>query len=838
LTSKKHAELHRRLCIAAVLFMIIFLSLKSGASSSQMLRLVRLRTYEENGESSNMGYFIINNVVYEPPVDINLPEGHYTIHYIPEYEYVFTEWASEGSEFVLPEAVLDNPTQITVTGAGELRAYYSRGPQLHASIPMDLSNAIFTEGPVNLSVRVTSDTELVKECEVRFTIDSNYVGFRMTDGEGRASFTFDPTTQKQYDWKVTVRKPGYSTGYSKTWHFAYHNLQLGPSDDAQILDPPVTLEALVNLDGAPQEDIGVFYYLDGESIGYSKTDRYGRSSYQLTNLNAGQHTWYVSMRLPGFEPSQSQVQRFTYLPRLSADLVEPLNGTVITDISRSVGLQVMVESVGSPVEGGSVSFYLDGEYLVSNVTDAGGLAMVKYSPSLENETYSWYFTVTKPNHTNYTSGVAHFLYPVQPTFIEVDGVFRSREWADVDSKQIIGFHLNWENDTDATGIPIQVSGGLQGVTDELGWAFFDVTCNDTHREVWEILNVTRDEPGLFLHNDRYPEITWDRVLIEMSVPDVRVDVGTVIEPRVTAIHDYDGAPFRGSILYSGLSSEIVGSRKIEVEGVEDEERDISVFTANSCDVIWDRVKIEIGLDQERVDILGEAEITTSAKYEYDGWLFRGELLFNSPMRQGFIGPAVFKVSGIIDEKYGLTTFKTNEVSCVFDDVNVEQEVQATNPTQIQVMTRVSYVSDGAPMMGARVWVNGVGDETEPGVYRSTLFTWGPMIHLRTEVELDGWEARVSERGVIALGNIGVFALGGVSVASVSGFVLFRIMRSRLSKAGKADEGEKEDKGDKDEKGGKKGSHKPSLLSRILSKRLTKRNKGKKGKKKKATKPSS
>ena len=817
---------------------MILLSLQFGESSSQMQRLVRLRTYEENGESSNRGHFLINNVVYEPPVDINLPEGHYTIHYIPEYEYGFTKWVSEESEFIPPEAVLDNPTQITVTDAGELRAYYSRGPQLHASIPMDLSNAIFTEGPVNLSVKVTSDTEPVEECEVRFTVDSNYVGFRMTDEEGRANFTFEPTTQKQYDWKVTVRKPGYSTGYSKTWHFAYHNLQLGPSDSVQILDPPVALEALVMLGGAPQEDIGVFYYLDGESVGYSKTDRYGRSSYQLTNLTAGEHTWYVSMRLPGFEPSQSQVQRFTYLPRLSAGLVEPLNGTVITDISRSVGLHVMVESVGSPVEGGHVSFYLDGEYLGSDVTDAGGLAMVKYSPPLENETYSWYFTVTKPSHTNYTSGVAHFLYPVQPPFIEVDGVFRSREWADVDSKQIIGFHLNWENGTDATGIPIQVSGGLEGVTDELGWAFFDVTCNETRREVWEIVNVTRDEPGLFLHNDRYPEITWDRVLIEMSVPDVRVDVGTVIEPRVTAIHEYDGAPFKGSILYSGLSSEVVGSRTIEVEGVEDEERDISVFTANSCDVIWDRVEIEIGLDQERLDVLGEAEITTSAKYEYDGWLFRGELLFNSPLRQSFIGPVVFKVSGIIDEKYGITTFETNEVSCVFDDVDVEQEVQATNPTQIQVVTRVSYVSDGAPVRGARVWVNGVGDETEPGVYRSTLFTWGPLIRLRTEVALDGWEARVSERGVIALGNIGVFALGGVSVASVSGFVLFRVMRGRLSKAGKAGESEKGDKGDKDEKSGKKGAPKPSLLSRIFSKRLAKADKGKRGKKKKATKPSS
>jgi hypothetical protein len=183
----------------------ILLSLQFGASSSQMQRQVRLRTYEENGQSSNRGHFIINNVVYEPPVDISLPESHYTIHYIPEYEYVFTEWVSEDSEFVLPEAAFDNPTQITVTGAGELRAYYSRGPQLHVSIPMDLSNAIFTEGPMNLSVMVTSDGEPVEECEVRYTIDSNYVGFRMTDGEGCASFTFDPTTEKQYDWRVTVR---------------------------------------------------------------------------------------------------------------------------------------------------------------------------------------------------------------------------------------------------------------------------------------------------------------------------------------------------------------------------------------------------------------------------------------------------------------------------------------------------------------------------------------------------------------------------------------------------------------------------------------------------------
>ena len=643
---------------------------------------------------------------------------------------------------------------ISVSGSGEVSAYYEMGPELDISRARELRDSIFTDSPITLKVKVTSNREPVINADVTFYIGSESIGPNETDSEGCASISFALDEEKIYTWHVKAKKRGYVTTSSDEWEFAFQRVKLYTPDEELFMDFPINLVALVELDGEPFEGAKVSYFIDGNYTGYRKTQPNGFTTYSIQDITVGRHTWYVTVKIPWWTLITSETYSFTYLPEVSVHLEYPKDKEVIAEFTSTIKLRAFVGSDGVPFQGGNVSFFVMGQHVGSNVTDADGLASFDFSPPMEDKDYTWYVTVSEEGYFNDTSPTWSFYYPAQPPYVEVDEVFTSAGRADVNGEQTIGFHLRWENGSDVIGAAIRTADDQEGITDDSGWIHFTVTSSYVGEEVLRIEEVSCTGMGEFRHNSRYPTIIWDRVSITLSVEDNRIDVGSVILPKVEAFYEYDGADFNGSISYgTELYSDVVCEKRIKVNGIQDYEYGLSAFRSNDIDVIWDRVRLSLDIIQERVEVGSEAKITYEGLYEYDQKPLKGSVTFDDNLRQYDLGEKEFGVLNISDSLYNLSAFSSNKISCIFDEIEIEQQINMVIPTQIQILTDIHYKFDGEPVDDARVDVNGIGERIGAGKYRTTLYTFYPSLKMDTEIKLPGWETMFIEKKKLAIGNI-------------------------------------------------------------------------------------
>jgi len=172
-----------------------------------------------------------------------------------------------------------------------------------------------------------------------------------------------------------------------------------------------------------------------------------------------------------------------------------------------------------------------------------------------------------------------------------------------------------------------------------------------------------------------PGRSWDSVEIILSLSDNRIDVGTEPVIEYSAHYAYDSKPFNGEVILNQPSSvNEVGNFTYSVKSIVDPLYGVTAFTSNNVTCIWDRVKIvEGGVSRETVKLGEPVTIWFNAEYEYDSELFNGSKgvlyvngepmewsLTNSRWEKEYSweepGTITVKVTGIRDDKYGLTVY--------------------------------------------------------------------------------------------------------------------------------------------------------------------------------------
>ncbi len=175
-----------------------------------------------------------------------------------------------------------------------------------------------------------------------------------------------------------------------------------------------------------------------------------------------------------------------------------------------------------------------------------------------------------------------------------------------------------------------------------------------------------------------------------------------------------------------------------------------------------------------MEVGSEAEIICSGIYEYDRKPFKGSIKFDDDLKQNNLGEKNFGVLSISDSLYNLSVFEFNEVSCVFDDIEIEQQISTAIPTQVQILTIIHYKFDHKLVEDAQVNVNGLGEHIGSGKYKTTLYTFNPFLRLNTEIELEDWETQVVEKNIYSLGNI----ISEASLLAIIGGVSARVLKNR------------------------------------------------------------
>jgi hypothetical protein len=173
----------------------------------------------------------------------------------------------------------------------------------------------------------------------------------------------------------------------------------------------------------------------------------------------------------------------------------------------------------------------------------------------------------------------------------------------------------------------------------------------------------------FLETQTLPSIIWDSVDVALSVPKTRIDVGSSADIQKHAVYAYDGTTFSGSIhLNDTETKNAVGKYGYKVSSISDPVYGLTAFSTNEVCVIWDKVTFTLSAAKSRVSVGSVAQISATAVYAFDNSPFKGSYSLNDTLVKTSICKCGYKVSGIVDELYGLTSSDTNEISIIFDKV--------------------------------------------------------------------------------------------------------------------------------------------------------------------------
>lgn len=283
-----------------------------------------------------------------------------------------------------------------------------------------------------------------------------------------------------------------------------------------------------------------------------------------------------------------------------------------------------------------------------------------------------------------------------------------------------------------------------------------------------VTEITDSKFGLSSFISNEVEVVWDRIRVDLSTQDERVNVGDIVDVSVDAYYEYDGEKIDvPDVHLNDVSKRLntVGEFIFKVESVESKYGINKVFS-NDVTVIWDNIQFEIDAPKERT-ILGsiDAPIVT-AYYGYSGNPFYGTYGLNRDFGTE-IGPAEYYVTKMSDEAHGITAFTTNRAEYYFDQIKVQSSISQGFPGIYKTTFEVTYVSDGSPVNNVDVIVDGEQSSyMGNGVYQAETGSIFPYVQSHGSVIVDGYTIENVVLSSIMIGNIVaiIVVLGGGSVA--------------------------------------------------------------------------
>ncbi len=324
-----------------------------------------------------------------------------------------------------------------------------------------------------------------------------------------------------------------------------------------------------------------------------------------------------------------------------------------------------------------------------------------------------------------------------------------------------------------------------------------------------VINVTMDSPGTLTYYvedaryvDKYINVTDSILPVEpaklvfdsidvsyLGEDSYRVDVTESVSIRYAFRHMLDSTSVKGYLEYvlndevkrvdliDGeaviiVSSDDVGRYEVRPLRVVDTEYNITSDLSDSpaIEVVFDRVVIELSTDYEVVQVGREINIYVNAYYAYDGTPFDGQVFIEPfPYTKASPGELVFKVAGIVDNKYGLTRFISNEIGVYFDELDIRTEVEPSLG-MVRVTIDVYFKSLGRPVDTYKI-----NDVEYSGTFTEEIGGFMIQFEKTYTVSVPGFDDVTIEVQTMNMYNLGVL-LGGILALAVIAFIMLKRFR--------------------------------------------------------------
>jgi len=367
------------------------------------------------------------------------------------------------------------------------------------------------------------------------------------------------------------------------------------------------------------------------------------------------------------------------------------------------------------------------------------------------------------------------------TFIIIDRSSVSVTRVDVGSIQEVKFRAIWAHDLSPVRDGTIFVNGVAHTTGPDGWVKVSVSSSQVGKQSWSITGVEVGDITRYAQTAPSPEVIFDRVAVTLSVPDTRIDVGASASISKSAIYEYDGAVFTGTInLNDTETKSVVGKYGYRALSISDPTYGLTVFTTNVVHCIFDRVQVTITTPQERVEVETGASLNWTGKYEYDGATFSGEVTLSEELMKSSIGRFSYTVKGVHDPLYGLKTFVSNTVYVIFDSIVTGLQTETLTPGSVKFTVRLRYQFDSAPVVDAKVVINGIeATNLGDGSYITRVSTWSPYVTHNIQIDRSGFNTIQVSGSVFALGNITIIAS---TIAVLAVVIVVAIKRRKFSRA--------------------------------------------------------
>jgi len=295
---------------------------------------------------------------------------------------------------------------------------------------------------------------------------------------------------------------------------------------------------------------------------------------------------------------------------------------------------------------------------------------------------------------------------------------------------------------------------------------------------YTVVDIIDEHYGLKSYESNAIDVIFDEVIITLSTDRERIDAGSTATIIIDAKYAYDSQKFSGQVFLSNSPTQTeTGKYRYRAIAINDEQYGLSKFETNEVEIIFDRVVIELSAPP-RVQAGKSVPISYTAHYDYDGESFNGKIILNRDTYSAVIENAKYTVSEIIDEQYGLKTFVSNEVIVTFDAITHDLRIDTTIPFNAKTTISLSYLSDGAPVTGAEVYLNGEPMlEEGPGIYRLEKLTPTPLISLEVVAKANNFDPYIVEKREVMTGNTILYVL----LAALAALMVARRSLKRASK---------------------------------------------------------
>ena len=222
---------------------------------------------------------------------------------------------------------------------------------------------------------------------------------------------------------------------------------------------------------------------------------------------------------------------------------------------------------------------------------------------------------------------------------------------------------------------------------------------------YKVSSITDSNYGLTVFQQTAPDlyVIFDKVTITLSISDNRINVGSSADISASGTYQYDSTTWSGTFTLNDTTTKsVVGKYTYTTSTITDNNYGITVFDSNSLYCIFDKVTITLSITDDRIDVGTSADISASGIYQYDNAVWSGTYTLNDTTTKSSVGKWWFTVSSITDSNYGITSFDSNSVSCIWDRVEITlsvPDIRINVGTSASISKSAIYEYDGTTFVG-------------------------------------------------------------------------------------------------------------------------------------------